>query len=127
MYLFKSREEKARLSNVKNLLSLAMIDGTVEKMELAAIAAIAVRDNIDPKDIEKMLKGKSKVKFVVPDTQKEKERYLMDMVKLMMVDGDIHDNELNFCKLIATQFGYRHEVIDAMVLDIIAKIKSDNI
>lgn len=124
MYLFKTREEKVRLSNVKNLITLAMADGNVDRKELAAIAAVSVRDNIDPKDIERMLKGKDKVKFVIPSTQNEKVRHLTDMVKLMMVDGKIHDNELELCKLLAIEYGYRHEVIDAMMLDIIAKLNT---
>ena len=127
MYLFKSKEEKARLSNIKNLIALAMADGKVERSELAAIAAVAERDNIDEKEIKKILEGKDKVKFVVPETNSEKIRFLQDMVALMMIDGNIDDNEFALCKLVAIDFGYRHEVIDAMILDIIASLKSESI
>lgn len=127
MYLFKSKEKKARLSNIKNLIALAMADGKVERSELAAIAAVAERDNIDEKEIKKILEGKDKVKFVVPETNSEKIRFLQDMVALMMIDGNIDDNEFALCKLVAIDFGYRHEVIDAMILDIIASLKSENI
>ena len=41
----------------------------------------------------------------------------------MMCDGDIDDNELTLCKATAIELGFKQEVIDAMILDIIADIK----
>ena len=45
------------------------------------------------------------------------------MVYVMMVDGEIDEKELAWCKMVAIQFGYRHEVIDALILDIMEEIK----
>ena len=43
----------------------------------------------------------------------------------MMCDGNIDDRELALCKATAMALGFRHEVIDAMILDIIADIKKN--
>jgi len=41
----------------------------------------------------------------------------------MMIDGNIDKNEVVVCKLTAEALGFRHEVIDAMVSDIIDELK----
>ena len=66
MGLFKSKEEKARLSNLKNIISVSMADGELGEDELTIIALAAARDNISERDVEKMLKGKDRIKFTVP-------------------------------------------------------------
>lgn len=47
------------------------------------------------------------------------------MVLLMMSDGNIDDNEMLVCKMTAEVLGFKHEVIDAMILDIIADLKKE--
>lgn len=121
MGLFKSKEEKARLSNLKNIISVSMADGELGEDELTIIALAAARDNISERDVEKMLKGKDRIKFTVPDTDEMKMRFLTDMVILMMVDGRLGDSELRMCKNAARLYGYGDEVVD----DLVASIRQD--
>ncbi len=44
----------------------------------------------------------------------------------MMCDGNIDDLELALCKATAIALGFKHEVIDAMIMDIIADIKRNH-
>lgn len=122
MWSFDS-EEKARLCNIKNLIVLAMADGTVHPNELALIATIAERDDISEDRVRNILAGKEKVEFTVPEDDETKLIYLKDMVYVMMVDGEIDDKELAWCKIVADQFGFRQEVIDALILDIVEELK----
>lgn len=41
----------------------------------------------------------------------------------MMCDGDIDDREIALCKVTAIALGFKHEVIDALIFDIINEIK----
>ena len=43
----------------------------------------------------------------------------------MMSDGDIDTKEMLVCKMTAEVLGFKHEVIDAMLLDIIADLKKE--
>ena len=61
MGLFKSKEEKARLSNLKNIISVSMADGELGEDELTIIALAAARDNISERDVEKMLEGQDQI------------------------------------------------------------------
>ena len=115
MGLFKSKEEKARLSNMKNIISVSMADGKLGEDELTIIALAAARDGISEKDVERMLNGRDHIKFTVPETDEMKMRFLTDMVVLMSVDGKIGAGELAMCKNAAVRFGYSPDVIDELV------------
>ena len=124
MGLFKSQKEKERLSHVKTLLALAFADGKLEKNEITAIAAFAARENVDVEEVQKMLDGKDNVDFVPPQSEEDKIQYLHDLVLLMIADGNINENEYALCKAVADQFGYREEVIDALLEKIIEDIQN---
>lgn len=121
--LFKSREEKAKLSHLKNLVTVAVADGKFEKNEMAAIAMVMAERGLKPADLERCIKNPAGIKFVQPESQKQKIEYLTDMVFLMMCDGDIDEREISVCKLTARALGFKHEVIDAMIMGIIAELE----
>ena len=120
---FSSKEKRAKLSHLKNLVALSMADGKVEKSELAAIAAICSREGLTEDDLQKCLNNPDSINFVPPTDDKTRLRYIQDMLLLMMSDGDIDENEMLVCKLTAEALGYKHEVIDAMLIGIIADLK----
>jgi uncharacterized tellurite resistance protein B-like protein len=123
--LFKSKEDLARLCHLRDLLAVAAADGKIEKSELGAIATVMVRDGMKPVDLERCMKDPGSVSFIAPKTDEEKVCYLKDMVLLMMCDGDIDKNEMLVCKLTAEMLGYRHEIIDALLMNIIAELKNN--
>ena len=124
MGLFKSQKEKERLSHVNTLLALAFADGKLEKNEITAIAAFAARENVDVEEVQKMLDGKDNVNFIPPQSEEDKVQYLHDLVLLMIADGNINEKEYALCKAVADQFGYREEVIDALLKKIIDDIQN---
>lgn len=120
---FSSKDKRAKLSHLKNLVALSMADGKVEKSELAAIAAVCSREGLTEDDLQKCLNNPNSINFVPPTDDKTRLRYIQDMVLLMMSDGDIDEKEMLVCKLTAEALGYKHEVIDAMLIGIIADLK----
>ena len=121
--LFKSRESREKLSHLKNLVAVAFADGKLEDNEMATLATVMARDGLKPSDLERCIKKPKGIKFLPPETPGQRAVYLKDMVLLMMCDGDIDDRELALCKATAIALGFKHEVIDAMIMDIIADIK----
>ena len=118
-----SKAEKERLSHVKTLLAVALADGKLDKKECAAIATVASRENVPVKEIEKMLDGKDRVSFTVPESDDDKAKHLEDLCVMMMIDGEITEDELDLCKTVAENYGYRPEVIDNVVMAIIESIR----
>ena len=122
--LFRVKSEREKLSHLKTLVALAVADGKVEKSELAAIATICRREGLTDADLKRCLDNPESISFVAPSDDKTKLEHLKDMVCLMMCDGNINENEFAVCKLTAEALGYKHEVIDAMILAIIEDLKS---
>ena len=123
--LFKTQRNREKLSHLKNLVALSLADGKIQEPELVAIAAICSREGLTEDDLEKCLKAPESINFVPPTDEKTKIKYLKDMVMLMMVDGNIDDTEMLTCKLTAEALGFRHEIVDAMIINIIKDIKHE--
>lgn len=121
--LFKSRESREKLSHLKNLVAVAFADGNFDNNEMAALATVMARDGLTPSDLERCIKNPKGIKYLPPDSPGERIIYLKDMVLLMMCDGNIDDRELALCKATAIALGFKHELIDAMIMDIIKDIK----
>ncbi len=122
--LFRSREDREKLSHLRNLIVLAMADGKVEKAELAAIAAMCSREGLTEKDFNKCIDDPKSIDFVVPSDDYVKLQHLRDMVLLMMCDGNINDEEMKVCKAAADALGFKTEIIDALIKDIIDEIRN---
>lgn len=121
--LFMSRQNREKLSHLKNLVAVAAVDGKFDKNEMAALATVMARDGLTPSDLERCIKNPKGIKFLPPETPEQRINYLKDMVLLMMCDGEIDDKELTLCKATAIALGFRHEVIDALISDIILDLK----
>ncbi len=121
--LFKSRESRERLSHLKNLVAVAAADGKLDKNEMAALATVMAREGLTPSDLERCIKNPKGINFLPPETPEQSVVYLKDMVLLMMCDGDIDEREFALCKATAIALGFKHEIIDAMILDIIDDLK----
>lgn len=122
MIYLKTKEERQKLSHLKNLVGVAIADGKLEKIELAAIDAICNREGIDFNDVERCIKNPKGIKFIPPEDDDTKLQYLKDMVALMMCDGDLAPKEMLTCKLCAEALGFRHEVIDALIIQIVKEL-----
>lgn len=123
--IFNNNEKKAKLSHLKNLVMLTMADGHVDDSELATIASVMSREGLSEEDLQRCFENPKSIDFVAPDTEAKKIRYIRDMVCLMMVDGDLHENEYLVCKLTAEALGYKHEVVDAIIEDVVKAVKRD--
>lgn len=74
--------------------------------------------------MQRCIENPDSINFVPPTDDLTRFQYLKDMVLLMMCDGNIDKNEFVLCKFTAETLGFKHKVIDAMVLDIINDFKS---
>lgn len=112
-----------RLGQVKNLIMLALADGKATESELALIASIASREELTQDQLDHLIEHPDTVHIELPENDEQKLQYIQDMVALMMIDGDLDDNELAMCKIYAIMLGYESSIVEKMVLDIAEKLK----
>lgn len=120
--LFDSRDKKTRLSHIRNLLALALIDGSLEDSEMKLIFKIGIRSGLQPEELNRIFERPDSISFVPPNNFRDRIEQLYDMVMVMMVDGEIHPNEIGLCKVIAIRLGFHTTVIDKIIQNIIESI-----
>ena len=115
--------ENLGLGQVKNLIMLALADGKATESELAVIAGIAAREHLTQEELDNLIDNPDSVHITLPDDEATRQRYLKDMVQLMMVDGELEDNELAMCKLYAIALGFESTSVEQIVLDMADKLE----
>ena len=118
-------QEQQRLGQLKNLVMLAAADGHVTDSEMAVLLAVASRENITPEEFNKVIDDPDSVNITLPEDEDTKIAYLRDMVAMMMVDGELDEQELAICKLYAMALGYRGSIIDGMIAGVIDQLDAE--
>jgi len=119
-------QEQQRLGQLKNLVMLAAADGHVTDSEMAVLLAVASRENITPEEFNKVIDDPDSVNITLPEDEDTKIAYLRDMVAMMMVDGELDEQEMAICKLYAMALGYRGSIIDGMIAGVIDQLDAED-
>ena len=114
-----------RLGQLKNLVMLASADDRFTDSELAVLLAVASRENITPEEFNKVIDDPDSVSITLPEDEETKLAYLRDMVAMMMVDGELDENELAICKLYAMALGYRGSIVEGMIAGVIDSLDAE--
>ena len=61
----------------------------------------------------------------MPANDIEKIEHLYDLILLMMIDGDLNENEMIFCRAMAIKMKIPYQVVDEMVAKIIEFITNN--
>ena len=61
----------------------------------------------------------------MPANEIEKIEHLYDLILLMMIDGDLNENEIIFCRAMAIKMKIPYQVVDEMVGKIIEFITNN--
>jgi hypothetical protein len=93
-------------SHIRNLLELAMADGEFVEEESRLIFKIGRQYGISENRILDIQRKHAQVEFKIPRNRIEKFNLLYDLVLMMIIDNDIHTEELKLCQLFAIKFGY---------------------
>ena len=118
-------QEQQRLGQLKNLVMLAAADGRLTDSELAVLLAVASRENISPDDFNRVIEDPDSVTIDLPEDEDTKLAYLRDMVALMMVDGELEEQELAICKIYAMALGYRSSIVDGMIAGVVDSLNAE--
>lgn len=113
--LFSGKKRKRGKAHIKNLLELAMADGQFDEIEAEYLLALAQRFNISEVQLQKIKDNLGGVEYVPPKTDLEKFEHLHHLIRMMMMDGEIHEKELEICKLLALRLGLKAEFVDDFI------------
>ena len=90
------------------------------------LIAVASRENITPDEFNKVIEEPDSVNIVLPEDEETKLAYLRDMVAMMMVDGELDEQEMAICKIYAMALGYRGSIVDGMIAGVIDSLDAQD-
>ena len=113
--LITGTKKKRAKAHLKNLMQLAESDGTFDGVEVDYLLSLAGRFNISETELKRIKDHPSPIKYNPPVNDRERFDHLHQLVCMMLIDGEIHDQEMAICKLYAEKLELRSEFVDDFV------------
>ena len=120
---FESEQTKRIKSHILNLGALAKIDGHVDSAEMNYIIAIGKKNGLRQEEVRSLLANANTVKFEMPANDSERFDQIYDLVEMMLADGIVDDNEMDFCVEMAEKLGFKTAIVGVLVRKISLGVK----
>ena len=99
----------------KVLIKLALIDDCFDQSEKNFLIRLAALENISEEEVEGLVeevRGSEEELLLLPEpSYDEKISILVDLIRVMKVDGKVFDTEVKFCERVAAKFGFSEKAI----------------
>ncbi len=93
------------------LIQLAKVDGEFALSEKLLIKEIAQKHNFPESDLKTLFDSSESFESLGALSNVKKSEYLLDSLRLIMVDGKIKPKEITFCQDLAVKLGYNKDVV----------------
>ena len=113
--VFDNHANDRKKSHLKNLIEIALADGTFDEREKKLIKEIAIKFELTESDIEEIQKHPESVKFTPPSSEKLKIEHLNELVKMIIADNKIEEEEVKVCKNLAIKLNLAPNIIDDLI------------
>ncbi|QCK15051.1 TerB family tellurite resistance protein [Mangrovivirga cuniculi] len=117
---FETEHLKFKKDYMSNLIALAHADGHLHDKELAFIINAAKRLNLKDKHLKELLDDADNLKIKVPASMNSKLDLLHDLTIVILADGRVDENEIEFCRHVADLMGLK----ETFVIDLVYKFQS---
>lgn len=113
--VFERNEHNKKKSHLKNLVEMALADGNIDAIELKLLKDICTKLEMSESDIEEIRKHPESIKFTPPSSEKAKIRQINELVKMMIADKKIEENEVKLCKSLAVKLNLIPNIVDDLI------------
>lgn len=104
---FTGKKEDSNTAHMKNLILMAKSDNYIAKPEVETIFRIGLERGFTKEEVSAFLKEETRKKIHIPEGEKEKLEQLYDLTQVMLADGVIEDDEMEFVTGFANKLGFR--------------------
>jgi hypothetical protein len=119
---FDSSEMKRKKSHLKNLYQIALADGKIENKEFDFLLSVCDRIYLERNNLQEIVNYCEDIQFYIPKNINEKIDNLYDYVLMSIIDGEISESEIAYCKLFAIKYGFNPTVIETIFKELINSI-----
>jgi len=104
-----------QLSHLSNLIALAHADNVLDENEIKLIKQIGLKMGFSDLEISSMINQKEEKEFVFPEKETERYHQLYELVSMIMIDGFIHNKEVELLKKYARKLKFEDHIIDPLI------------
>ena len=113
--LLIGKKKKRAKAHLKNLMQLAESDGNFETIEVDYLLSLAGRFDISETELKHIKDHPDAANYTSPANDRERFDQLHQLVCMMLIDGEIHEQEMAICKRYAEKLELRSEFVDDFV------------
>ncbi|UYZ59783.1 tellurite resistance TerB family protein [Hymenobacter latericus] len=112
---FESEQSKKVRSHIHNLASLARVDGHIDEREMNFLVSVGKKNGLSSSDVRSVVAQAQQHSLTLPDNDSERFDQIFDLVDMMLADGVVDDNEMDFCIDMAEKLGFRKAIVGVLV------------
>ncbi|GAA4425814.1 hypothetical protein GCM10023188_07160 [Pontibacter saemangeumensis] len=120
---FESEETKRLKSHITNLGALAKIDGHLDPTEMNYIVSIGQKHGMKADEVRHLVANVANIEPQLPANDSERFDQIYDLVEMMLADGIVDENEMDFCINMAARLGFKKTIVGVLVRKISMGVK----
>ena len=104
-----------RLTHFRNLCAVLIADGEISNEEADLLMALGNRWGLNQTEMDSIMLAPGKMEYAVSADPGTRMDQLYEIVTMMLVDGEIHPNEMRACKSMAQVLGFPDRIVESLV------------
>ena len=110
-FIEKEQEKIHHMGIFQNLYLIACADGRIDESEENLLLEVAYNLGLSQEEVESIIESNEELEFIIPEDPEEAYYSLKNLVYMMIVDGEVDENEYALCMQFAQQIGLgQHEI-----------------
>ncbi len=118
---FQTGERKQDLGHFRNLVLIANVDGHLDDHEILLLFKIGHSIGLTNTQIGEIMDNPDHYAVIPPLSKDDRMEMIIDMIRMMLADGEVEENEEKLLRRYAVQIGYK-SIDDVDIESIIALI-----
>ena len=119
--LFETGERKQDRSHFRNMVLIAKAYGVITEYERNLLHKMGLSLSLSEEQVAEIIKNPNKLSIVPPVSREERFEQMIELVRMVQVDGKIDDKEMDVLSRVAVGIGYE-DLDDVDVESILAMI-----
>ena len=119
--LFETGERKQDRSHFRNMVLIAKADGVITEDERNLLHKMGLSLSLSEEQVAEIIKNPNKLSIVPPVSREERFEQMIELVRMVQVDGKIDYKEMDVLSRVAVGIGYE-DLDDVDVESILAMI-----
>ncbi|MFQ3576491.1 MAG: hypothetical protein SNJ77_08650 [Cytophagales bacterium] len=113
--LFAKPKERKERGHLANLAALSKVDGKLDAHEMAYLYKIGKKFGFNSNEVERIVDNADINFLAIPEGREDKLNHLMDSLEMLLADGKIEEEELDFVTNFAQKLGFKYEIAGVLV------------